>query len=353
MTVDARHETPLPDWQQMTDVQRDRWATVLGTLAATVPAGAVGLVIDGRDAAAVADRLAETLLSAGRPCIRLTDATPLADEDRWFIERTPSTVALADGPRWRAEPPAAAWDLVIWLRTREPQPRQETSDDADIVVDLADPAWPIIRRIHRRVATPDHWYVTESQAFFALRAATWDTKFGDDLPAYAAAVAQLDPPPGGTALDLGCGTGRALPALRKAVGPAGSVIALDLTPDMLRAARAADRAHHAALILADAHHLPLADATVHTVFAAGLLNHLHDLHTGLRELTRVTRPAARLAIFHPSGRAALAARHGRTLRPDEPLSEQRLRHSLNATGWALTGYDDSPHRFFALAIRSM
>jgi ubiquinone/menaquinone biosynthesis C-methylase UbiE len=121
---------------------------------------------------------------------------------------------------------------------------------------------------------------------------------------------------------------------------------------MLRAARAADRAHHAALILADAHHLPLADATVHTVFAAGLLNHLHDLHTGLRELTRVTRPAARLAIFHPSGRAALAARHGRTLRPDEPLSEQRLRHSLNATGWALTAYDDSPHRFFALAIRS-
>ncbi|MEN3614995.1 hypothetical protein AAH979_36370 [Plantactinospora sp. ZYX-F-223] len=41
------------------------------------------------------------------------------------------------------------------------------------------------------------------------------------LPAYAAAVAQVRPPAGGVAVDVGCGTGRTLPALRHAVGPAG------------------------------------------------------------------------------------------------------------------------------------
>ena len=40
------------------------------------------------------------------------------------------------------------------------------------------------------------------------------------MPAYAAAVAQADLPRGGTVLDAGCGTGRALPGLRAAVGAA-------------------------------------------------------------------------------------------------------------------------------------
>jgi len=352
MTVDARHGTPLPTWQEMTDAQRDRWAAVLETLAAAVPAGAAGVVVDGRGAEVVADRLADFLRPSGRPCLRLSDDNPMGDEDTWRIEGTPDAVALADGSRWHAQPPAGAWDLVIWLRVREYQPNQENSGDADVVLDLADPSWPVIRRIHPRVTAPASWYITESRAFFAPRAATWDKKFGEDLPAYAAAVAELGPARGAVALDLGCGTGRALPSLREAVGPAGTVIALDLTAHMLEATRAADRAQHAALLLADAHHLPLADACVDAVFAAGLVNHLHDARAGLAESARVTRVSGRLAIFHPSGRAALAARHGRTLRPDEPLAEHRLRRALAETGWALDSYDDSPHRFLALATRT-
>ncbi len=38
-------------------------------------------------------------------------------------------------------------------------------------------------------------YVAETQAFFGCRAATWDAKFGDDLPAYRAAVAEAGIPP--------------------------------------------------------------------------------------------------------------------------------------------------------------
>jgi ubiquinone/menaquinone biosynthesis C-methylase UbiE len=75
---------------------------------------------------------------------------------------------------------------------------------------------------------------------------------------------------------VGCGTGRALPALREAVGPAGTVIGLDLTPQMLAIAKATGRAQHTVLLLADARRLPLADARVDAVFAAGLLPHLPD-----------------------------------------------------------------------------
>ena len=147
----------------------------------------------------------------------------------------------------------------------------------------------------------------------ACRAATWDTKFGDDLPAYRAAVAEAGIRRGGVAIDVGCGTGRALPPLREAVGPDGSVIAVDLTPEMLAAARPKSIAARAALILADARSLPFADASADAIFAAGLVNHLPDTEAGLRELARVTRPGGLLVLFHPSGRAALAARHGRVL----------------------------------------
>ncbi len=194
-------------------------------------------------------------------------------------------------------------------------------------------------------------YLTRTRAFFAARAASWDTKFGDDLPAYTAAIAQAGIPRGGTVVDVGCGTGRALPALRKAVGPRGTVVAIDITPEMLREAGCTGRAADAVLLIADARRLPLADTSADALFAAGLVNHLPDTEAGLRELARVTRPGGLLVLFHPSGRAALAARHGCTLSPDEPLAAMPLRRLTRATGWELTSYDDAADRFFALAVR--
>ncbi len=195
-------------------------------------------------------------------------------------------------------------------------------------------------------------YIAETRAFFSPRAATWDTKFGDDMPAYTAAVARAGIRRGGVVVDVGCGTGRALPALRQAVGPDGAVIAADLTPAMLAQARPQAAAACAALVLTDARRLPFADGSADALFAAGLINHLPDPGAGLGELARVTRPGGLLILFHPSGRAALAARHGRTLTQDEPLSTGPLTRATLATGWRLTAYDDAPDHFFAIAVRS-
>ncbi|WP_306207806.1 class I SAM-dependent methyltransferase [Actinoplanes sp. RD1] len=192
---------------------------------------------------------------------------------------------------------------------------------------------------------------TETQAFFAERAARWDSRFGDDLPAYTAAIATAPPPPGGTAIDVGCGTGRALPVLRDAVGPTGTVLGLDITPEMLAVAATRATAARALLALADASQLPLPTATADVIFAAGLVNHLPDPAAGLAELARVTRAGGTLILFHPIGRAALAARHGHALRPGEPLAEGPLRALTAATGWTLTAYEDGERRFLATARR--
>ncbi|GAA1832045.1 hypothetical protein GCM10009682_58220 [Luedemannella flava] len=306
----------------------DRWAAVLAQLDSFLTrADAAHVLVEGADGdrcALVADRLAGALRAGD--------------------------VEIVRGPQWRDHRPAGRRALVIWLRTGGAPGDGEHG--ADVVIDLRDAAWPVIRRVREGLADHDGWHASESRAFFAVRAATWDTQFGDDLPAYAAGVAAAELPVGGAVLDAGCGTGRALPALREAVGGRGVVFGADVTPEMLEVA--ADRATRAGatLVRADALRLPFGAASVDAVFAAGLINHLPDPVAGLAELARVTRPGGRLVLFHPSGRAALAARHGRELRPDDLFAEGPLRTATTRAGWRLDTYDDAPHRFLTLATRT-
>ncbi|WP_371649126.1 class I SAM-dependent methyltransferase [Streptomyces mirabilis] len=194
----------------------------------------------------------------------------------------------------------------------------------------------------------DHTHVQE---FFTARAADWDARFPDDGPAYAAAVGELGLREGDRVLDAGCGTGRALPPLRAAVGPSGVVVAADLTPAMLAAAVRAGRHRDGQLLLADVTALPLRAESLDAVLGAGLIAHLPNPAENLRELARVVRPGGTLALFHPIGRAALAARQGRRITPDDLRAEANLRPLLAASGWDMTSYVDEDARFLALATR--
>jgi SAM-dependent methyltransferase len=307
------------------------------------PRAPLTVIVDGGDhgaAAAFADRLAAAFPPSARA---------------WTVDAVLGLSGPAGGRVDSAlnvlEP--AADRVIVYLRggPRDRRRNGEGERRAQVVIDHHDPEWPVIRHMHPRLADPERWYLTESRAFFGARAADWDTKFGDDLPAYAKAVETAEPCPGDLALDVGCGTGRALPALAAAVGRSGRVLGFDLTPAMLGAARAAGRHGYAGLVLADARRLPLPDAVAGLVFAAGLVQHLPNPAAGLAELARVTRHGGRLMIFHPSGRVALAARHGRTLRPDEPLNEDNLGLLLAAAGWELVRYEDAEDHFLALAVR--
>ncbi|QIO22113.1 class I SAM-dependent methyltransferase [Haloarcula sp. JP-L23] len=89
----------------------------------------------------------------------------------------------------------------------------------------------------------------------------------------ARAVDALDLSAGETVVEMGCGTGANVPALRRRVAPAGRVVGVDLTPEMLRRARGhADRTGNGvSYLLGDATRPPVDDAdAVLATFVAGI-----------------------------------------------------------------------------------
>jgi SAM-dependent methyltransferase len=169
---------------------------------------------------------------------------------------------------------------------------------------------------------------------FAVAAAAYDR--GNPLLAVERpeTAALLPPLAGRDVLDLGAGRGH-WAALARASG-AARVVALDLTPEMVRAATVP-------AVVADAGRLPVRDARFDVVIAALVLSYLADPARALREFARVLRPGGALIAsdLHPAAvargwRRRFDAGGGRTVEVEAPpLSVADLRRGLAEAGLAL------------------
>lgn len=100
----------------------------------------------------------------------------------------------------------------------------------------------------------------------------------------------------GVVLDLGCGTGRVTRELKRRY-PRALVIALDLAPGMLRAARRNQPLwRRFARVCGDALRLPLRSASVDIVFSSLMLQWCEPLDAALAEVRRVLRPDGHFAF---------------------------------------------------------
>ena len=126
-----------------------------------------------------------------------------------------------------------------------------------------------------------------------------------------AAVDRLDPQPGATVVEMGCGTGANLPLLRRRVGSEGRVIGVDVSPGVLSVA--GDRIDrngwaNVDVVRGDADRPPLDSVAVDAGFAslvvslfadpAAVVDEWADLvgpggRLGLLDLARSSRPRAR------------------------------------------------------------
>ena len=106
----------------------------------------------------------------------------------------------------------------------------------------------------------------------------------------------LDAAPGGSWLDLGCGTGALTTAILERADPA-AVVGIDPSASFIDHARAATPDRHAVFLTGDALALPLAAGSADVVVSGLVLNFIPDPAAALRECLRVARPGATIAAY--------------------------------------------------------
>jgi SAM-dependent methyltransferase len=114
---------------------------------------------------------------------------------------------------------------------------------------------------------------------------------------------RLEIEPGQLLLDAGCGEGRhCFGALTRGA----RVVGLDLDFESMRGPSkrlrrtGRESGHLAEMAQGDAFRLPFADRTFDRIICSEVMEHVHDYRGALRELARVAKPGARIAVTIPT-----------------------------------------------------
>ncbi len=143
-----------------------------------------------------------------------------------------------------------------------------------------------------RFLTPSR---TVALSQYRSRARIYDLELALFEPVRERAVELLRLKSGDGVVDIGCGTGLSFPAIERSVGPAGSIVGVEQSPEMLELARARAKENgwtNVALISAS-----VEDADIPIAADAALFHFTHDIMRtpgALANVRRHLKPGARV-----------------------------------------------------------
>ncbi len=195
------------------------------------------------------------------------------------------------------------------------------------------------------------------KAYFNQTAETWDQEYyTPKLEAFLEKlVSTFGLRFGQRVLDLGTGTGVLIPLLVKAVGPSGSVTAIDYAERMVQICKAKySHFKNVKVILQDVEEPDLPQEYFDVITCFGIFPHLENKEKALHNMNYVLKIGGKLIIAHALSSDELKEHHKRA----SPVAEDRLpeetvmKRLLKQAGFSKIHMTDKPGLYLCLATKN-
>jgi len=197
----------------------------------------------------------------------------------------------------------------------------------------------------------------DKKEFFNQMAEGWDERFyspemRERLPQLVS-LFQLQK--GAKILDVGAGTGGIIPYLLEAIGPEGSIWAIDFAEEMVKIGRKKFLEESRVIFeVASVEDLPYKDRFFDQVVCFGAFPHFEDKAKALEEMARVLKPRGTLVIAHALSSTALRNHHQNCapVSRDFLPEEGEMRSLLERAGFQVKRLIDEPKCYLCEGLKT-
>jgi ubiquinone/menaquinone biosynthesis C-methylase UbiE len=196
----------------------------------------------------------------------------------------------------------------------------------------------------------------DKKSFFNQAAQGWDQRFytpemREQLPQL---VSLFHLQKGAKILDVGAGTGGIVPYLLEAMGPEGSIWAIDFAEEMVKIGRKKFLEESRVIFeVASVEDLAYKDRFFDQIVCFGAFPHFEDKGKALEEMGRVLKPRGTLIIAHALSSVALRSHHQNCapVSKDFLPEEGEMRSLLERAGFQLNRLIDQPKCYLCEGLK--